>query len=79
LSLLDAADDDATVDEEEQDGDATSQGGRRPVARTGKVVLEANADVPGRFVDQRLALLVVAVATVMGQSVNPLARQVSDG
>jgi hypothetical protein len=79
LSFLDPADDDAAIDEEQQDRDATGQRCRRPVARTRKVVLQANADVPGRFLDQRLALLVVAVATVMRQSINPLARKVSDG
>ena len=40
-------------------------------------MLQANADVSRRLLDQRHALLVVAVATVMGQSVDPLAGKVA--
>jgi hypothetical protein len=79
VSILDGADDDAAIDEEQQDGDATRQRCPRPIARGGKVVLQANAGVSCRFLDQRLALLVVAVATVRGQSIDPLARKVMDG
>lgn len=78
-SLPGAADDDAAIDQEQEDGDAAGERGLRPVARTGKVVLQADAHVPRRFLDQRLALLVVAMATVMGQSIDPLPGEVTDG
>ena len=72
-------DDHASVDEEEEEGHATSQRGLRPVGGTGQVVFEVQSGVAQGFGNQGFEMLVVPVTAEVGQAARPEARQLANG
>lgn len=67
--------DDPAIDEEQEHGRPLVQRGPRPEVRAGEIVLEMHPGVPGCLVEERLAVLVVVVRGVMGQSAGPVTSQ----
>lgn len=69
----------AAVNEEKQDGHATRQGRLGPVFGQRKVVLEVKACITESLFNEGLDVLVIAVMSIGGQALDPLAREVSNG
>jgi hypothetical protein len=69
----------SAIDQEQEDGHASRQGRLRPIFRAGEIILEVKTSEAESLFDEGFEMLVVPVATVGSQAVNPLARQVTDG
>ncbi len=78
-SLADAADDDPPIDQEEEHSHAAGQRPFRPVFRPGQVVLQVQAGVAQRLLDQRFTMLVVAVKAIGGEATDPLEGEIAYG
>ena len=77
--LADAANDDPPIDQEEEYGHAAGQRPLRPVFRPGQVVLQMQAGVAQRLLDQRFAMLVIAMKTIGGEAADPLEGEIAYG
>ena len=78
-ALARSSDDDPAIDEVEQHSDATHERGLRPVIRGRKVVLQVQTGIANGLFDESIEVLVIPMASVMGQAAGPLSREVTDG
>ncbi len=70
--------DDTPVDQEQQDDRSLVERHGRPVVRTRQVILEVEARVTDRLLEERDAMLVILVGTVMSELAFPAVGQVTN-
>ena len=67
--------DDPAVHEEQEDRRSLVQGRPRPELGAAQVVLEMEPGVSGRLLEDREAMLVIAMGGIVGQAAGPVTRQ----